>query len=100
MKPDYFYDRHLKLWTLLWLDPEGNQIGEAEYFTSQEKLDAGIVAGHHEHYKSYIKALEIVDLVRYGVLDAIAIKKLDEILQDARQRGINTYDLNVEKTNG
>lgn len=30
--PDAFYDRSLRLWTLLWKDERGDQIGEAQYF--------------------------------------------------------------------
>jgi hypothetical protein len=26
-----FYDRHIRLWTMIKLDDEGNQIGNAEY---------------------------------------------------------------------
>ena len=26
-----FYDRHLRLWTMIRLDSEGNQIGSADY---------------------------------------------------------------------
>jgi hypothetical protein len=40
MKYELFYDRSLRLWTLLWQDAEGNQIGDAEYFgTKPEALD-------------------------------------------------------------
>lgn len=28
---EYWYDRSLKLWTIIVKDEEGNQIGEAEY---------------------------------------------------------------------
>jgi hypothetical protein len=28
-----FYDRHLRLWTLIRLDAEGNQVGAADYTT-------------------------------------------------------------------
>jgi hypothetical protein len=32
-----FYDRHLRLWTMISLDLEGNQIGSADYTTSRER---------------------------------------------------------------
>lgn len=32
-----FYDPHIRLWTLVRLDSEGNQIGSAEYTTSRNK---------------------------------------------------------------
>lgn len=33
---DIFYDRKLRLWTVLMLDEEGNQTGDAEYAPSKE----------------------------------------------------------------
>ena len=40
LTPDLWYDRHLRLWTLLWKDEEDNQVGPAEYFPiKQEALD-------------------------------------------------------------
>jgi hypothetical protein len=40
MKYELFYDRSLRLWTLLWKDSSDNQVGCAEYFgTKPEALD-------------------------------------------------------------
>lgn len=40
LTPDLWYDRSLRLWTLLWKDEEDNQVGPAEYFPiKQEALD-------------------------------------------------------------
>lgn len=40
MKNILWYDRSLKLWTLIWVDEEENQVGQAEYFPrKQEALD-------------------------------------------------------------
>lgn len=36
VQPDLWYDRALKLWTLLWKDEENNQIGHAAYFLSKK----------------------------------------------------------------
>lgn len=35
MYPDIWYDRSLRLWVLLWKDPEGNQVGDADYYTTK-----------------------------------------------------------------
>jgi hypothetical protein len=32
-----YYDTHLRLWTLISLDLEGNQIGSADYTTNRER---------------------------------------------------------------
>lgn len=32
MTAAYWYDRHLRAWTLIWKDSAGNQSGDAEYF--------------------------------------------------------------------
>ena len=38
---DIWYDRSLRLWTLLWKDWEGTQHGHAEYYpTKRMALDA------------------------------------------------------------
>lgn len=34
-KPDIFYDRSIRFWTLLWKDEEDNQVGHAEYYDSK-----------------------------------------------------------------
>lgn len=34
MTADIFYDRSLRLWTLLWKDQNNDQVGEAEYYNS------------------------------------------------------------------
>ena len=34
----YWYDIHLKMWTVLIVDKEGNQIGHAEYFGNRGQL--------------------------------------------------------------
>jgi hypothetical protein len=36
LTPDIWYDRHLRLWTLLWKDVEGNQVGPAEYYPTKK----------------------------------------------------------------
>lgn len=36
LTPDLWYDRHLRLWTLLWKDEEDNQVGQAEYFRTKQ----------------------------------------------------------------
>ena len=33
---DSFYDRHLRIWTCLWIDPDGNQIGSAQYAANRK----------------------------------------------------------------
>lgn len=33
--PDIFKDRQLRLWTLLWKDAQGNQVGHAEYYPTK-----------------------------------------------------------------
>ena len=33
---DSFYDRQLRLWTCLWLDAEGNQVGAAQYAANRK----------------------------------------------------------------
>jgi hypothetical protein len=35
---EYWYDRSLRLWTALWLDPEGNQLGIAQYAVRKTEL--------------------------------------------------------------
>ena len=35
MNADIFYDRSIRLWTLLWKDEENNQVGDAEYYDSK-----------------------------------------------------------------
>ena len=32
-----YYDTHLRLWTMISLDLEGNQVGSADYTTSRER---------------------------------------------------------------
>ena len=32
-----FWDTHLRLWTMISLDLEGNQVGSADYTTSRER---------------------------------------------------------------
>jgi len=40
MKSILWYDRSLRLWTLIWVDQEENQVGQAEYFPNkQEAID-------------------------------------------------------------
>ena len=40
LKPILWYDRSIRLWTLIWTDEEDNQVGLAEYFPNkQEALD-------------------------------------------------------------
>lgn len=34
----FFYDTHIKFWTVLKIDKDGNQIGTAEYFPNKENL--------------------------------------------------------------
>lgn len=34
----YFYDYHIKLWTLLTIDSEGNQVGNVQYFVNKTQL--------------------------------------------------------------
>ena len=34
----YYYDSHIRFWTVVVLDDEGNQIGYAEYFANREQL--------------------------------------------------------------
>jgi len=34
----YWWDHHLRMWTLVRIDTEGNQIGEAEYFGNRTQL--------------------------------------------------------------
>ena len=34
-----FYDRHIRLWTCLWIDSEGNQAGDAQYATNRKAKD-------------------------------------------------------------
>ena len=36
LTPDLWYDRSLRLWTLLWKDEEDNQVGLAEYFSNKQ----------------------------------------------------------------
>ena len=38
MKIEYWYDRSLRLWTALWLDSEGNQLGIAQYAVRRVEL--------------------------------------------------------------
>ena len=33
---DSFYDRRLRLWTCLWIDSEGNQVGAAQYAANRK----------------------------------------------------------------
>ena len=34
-----WYDRSLRLWTCLWLDAEGNQLGIAQYANRRDEKD-------------------------------------------------------------
>jgi hypothetical protein len=34
-----FWDRSLRLWTCLWLDEEGNQLGIAQYANRRDEKD-------------------------------------------------------------
>lgn len=36
----YFYDVHVRMWTLYKIDSEGNQLGPAEYFGNKSQLKA------------------------------------------------------------
>lgn len=36
---DFWYDRSLRLWTCLWLDPEGNQCGIAQYAVNRTEMN-------------------------------------------------------------
>lgn len=36
----YFYDVHVRMWTLYKIDNEGNQVGHAEYFGNKGQLKA------------------------------------------------------------
>lgn len=36
LKPDYFYNRSTRCWTLLWKDQNGNDDGVAEYFAGSD----------------------------------------------------------------
>jgi hypothetical protein len=36
---DSWYDRSLRLWTCLWLDAEGNQLGIAQYANRRDEKD-------------------------------------------------------------
>lgn len=36
LKPDYWYDRSIRSWTLLWIDQNGNQEGTAEHFAGKD----------------------------------------------------------------
>ncbi len=38
MKIEHWYDRSLRLWTALWLDDEGNQLGIAQYAVRRAEL--------------------------------------------------------------
>jgi hypothetical protein len=35
---DVWYDRSLRLWTCLWLDEEGNQVGSAQYAVRRAEM--------------------------------------------------------------
>ena len=35
---EYWYDRSIRLWTALWLDVEGNQLGIAQYAVRKAEL--------------------------------------------------------------
>lgn len=34
----YFYDTHIKMWTVLKIDENGDQVGCAEYFNDRKQL--------------------------------------------------------------
>ena len=34
----YWYDTHIKMWTVLTIDDDGYQIGHAEYFANRSQL--------------------------------------------------------------
>lgn len=36
LTPDLWYDRSLRIWTLLWKNEEDNQVGLAEYFPTKK----------------------------------------------------------------
>lgn len=38
-KIEAFWDRSLRLWTCLWLDEEGNQLGIAQYAPRRDEKD-------------------------------------------------------------
>ncbi len=61
--PDGFYDRSLRLWTLLWKDEQGNQVGFAEHFplkhlmvraVREQVIAAGLVP--HESLEALLPA--------------------------------------------
>lgn len=37
-----WYDRHLRLWTAIWRDDRGNQIGDADYAMSKAQALANL----------------------------------------------------------
>jgi hypothetical protein len=34
----YFYDKYIKSWTVIQVDANENQVGDAEYFANKESL--------------------------------------------------------------
>lgn len=39
LKIETFWDPYLRLWTCLWLDEEGNQLGSAQYANNRNEKD-------------------------------------------------------------
>lgn len=40
MMVEWWYDRSLSLWTCIWVDEEGNQVGAAQYTSNREDRKA------------------------------------------------------------
>lgn len=36
----YWYDTHIRMWTVLTIDENGDQVGHAEYFANRDQLKA------------------------------------------------------------
>lgn len=47
----YFYDTHIRLWTVYLIDPEGNQVGDAQYCDKAGLAGAKEFAGYLYNYE-------------------------------------------------